>query len=91
MNPQKIFSICNLVAMGGWMLLLFTPRNHWVSTGLAGRVVPLLLATVYLCLLVAHWGEGAGGFGSLKEVEALFANPWMLLAGWIHYLAFDLF
>ncbi len=91
MNPQKIFAICNLVAMLGWTLLIFTPRKHWVSTVLAGRVIPLLLATVYLCLLAAHWGESAGGFGSLKEVASLFANPWMLLAGWVHYLAFDLF
>jgi len=42
-------------------------------------------------VLAAHWGESAGGFGSLREVAALFANPWLLLAGWIHYLAFDLF
>jgi len=32
-----------------------------------------------------------GGFGSLAEVARLFANPWLLLAGWTHYLAFDLF
>jgi hypothetical protein len=31
-----------------------------------------------------------GGFGSLAEVASLFANPWLLLAGWVHYLAFDL-
>jgi hypothetical protein len=24
-------------------------------------------------------------------VSALFSNPWVLLAGWTHYLAFDLF
>jgi hypothetical protein len=23
-------------------------------------------------------------------VTQLFANPWLLLAGWLHYLAFDL-
>ena len=31
-----------------------------------------------------------GGFSSLDDVALLFSNPWMLLAGWIHYLAFDL-
>jgi hypothetical protein len=31
-----------------------------------------------------------GGFSSLSAVAALFADPWLLLAGWIHYLAFDL-
>src|SRR6266851_3862823 len=24
-------------------------------------------------------------------IVTLFSNPWLLLAGWIHYLAFDLF
>jgi hypothetical protein len=32
-----------------------------------------------------------GGFSSLTGVSALFDNPWGLLAGWTHYLAFDLF
>ena len=32
-----------------------------------------------------------GGFGTLAEVKALFRVDALLLAGWIHYLAFDLF
>jgi hypothetical protein len=32
-----------------------------------------------------------GGFSSLSSVSRLFENPWALLAGWTHYLAFDLF
>ena len=32
-----------------------------------------------------------GGFATLGQVAQLFQNPWLLLAGWIHYLAFDLF
>jgi hypothetical protein len=32
-----------------------------------------------------------GGFGSVAEVQALFAQPGALVAGWLHYLAFDLF
>jgi hypothetical protein len=31
-----------------------------------------------------------GGFSTLSGVASLFANPWLLLAGWVHYLAFDL-
>jgi hypothetical protein len=38
-----------------------------------------------------HFGEPGGGFGSLSQVSQLFQNPYKLLAGWIHYLAFDLF
>ena len=32
-----------------------------------------------------------GGFGTLAQVKALLATEPTLLAGWIHYLAFDLF
>ena len=42
-------------------------------------------------VVTLNWAGSDGGFGSLPEVSALFANQWLLLAGWIHYLAFDLF
>ncbi|MDA7782649.1 ABA4-like family protein [Gammaproteobacteria bacterium] len=32
-----------------------------------------------------------GGIGSLDAVLLAFGNPYVLTAGWIHYLAFDLF
>jgi len=32
-----------------------------------------------------------GGFGSLADVATLFQKRELLLAGWIHYLCFDLF
>jgi hypothetical protein len=91
MTPEHIFSICSVAAMAGWILLIVTPRRSWASTLVAGRVIPLLLAGVYFIVLVAHWGERTGGFSSLAAVSALFSNQWLLLAGWIHYLAFDLF
>ena len=56
-----------------------------------GVVIPLVIAILYAYLIAAHWGERQGGFGTLDEVAALFSNRWLLLAGWIHYLAFDLF
>ncbi len=34
---------------------------------------------------------GGGGFGSIEQVRTLFANNAALTAGWLHYLAFDLF
>jgi len=38
-----------------------------------------------------HFAGGEGGFGSIADVRLLFASDEILLAGWIHYLAFDLF
>ena len=31
------------------------------------------------------------GFDSLAAVDQFFENRYLLLAGWVHYLAFDLF
>ena len=56
-----------------------------------GVVLPLLLAVIYSGLLVGHWGESGGSFRTLAGVSTLFENHWLLLAGWVHYLAFDLF
>jgi hypothetical protein len=55
-----------------------------------GLVVPALLAAAYVALIASNWGSANGGFSSLAGVSALFSSPWLLLAGWIHYLAFDL-
>ena len=90
MNPESIFAAANLVAVAGWLLLLLAPRNRWASLA-AGTVIPMTLATAYLLLLAVNWSGSRGGFSSLRAVAELFSNPWLLLAGWVHYLAFDLF
>jgi hypothetical protein len=91
MNPETLFSICGMMVVPGWLLLVFAPRWKWSARIIAGVVIPLLLAIVYLSLVVTNFGKSEGGFGSLAEVSKLFQNPYNLLAGWIHYLAFDLF
>ncbi len=92
MTPEHIFSIANDVAALAWVVLILGGRLRWVPNVVAGFVVPLLLAGLYGWLILKHWGDpGGGGFSSLPAVAALFGNPWKLLAGWVHYLAFDLF
>jgi hypothetical protein len=90
MTPEKLFSILNLMAIAGWLSLIFLPRARWASR-VAPVAIPALLAVAYTALIVASLPWGEGGFSSLAGVRALFANPWALLAGWAHYLAFDLF
>jgi len=91
MSLETIFSTCGTLAMLGWLLLIFVPRWKWTARFIAACLVPLALAVVYLVLVATHFGQSEGGFGSLAEVSLLFRNPHNLLAGWIHYLAFDLF
>ena len=91
MNPEQIFSISNAVALIGWLILVFTGRKRWSAPLVTGAILPLLLALVYTGIIAAHWAGSEGGFGTLAEVAKLFSNHWLLLAGWVHYLAFDLF
>jgi hypothetical protein len=91
MTPERLFSLCNSLALIGWLMLIFAGRMRWAARMVTGVVIPLVIALLYSYLVAAHWGETQGGFGTLNGVAALFSNPWLLLAGWIHYLAFDLF
>ena len=90
MTPELLFSLANLAAALSWMLLVVLPGRRWVADTVAGVGVPVCLAVLYLVLVAACWGRSAGGFSTLADVALLFANPWMLLAGWVHYLCFDL-
>jgi Domain of unknown function (DUF4281) len=91
MTPERLFSLCNSLALIGWLILVFAGRMRWAARLVTGAAIPLMIAVLYTYLIAAHWGETQGGFGTLDGVAALFSNRWLLLAGWIHYLAFDLF
>jgi len=93
MTPEDGFRLANLLALAGWLALIagIVLRRERLRVLVAWRVVPVLLALAYLALLVGAPREGAGGgFGTLAAVAALFESRWALLAGWIHYLCFDL-
>jgi hypothetical protein len=91
MTADQIFQICNTLALIGWLMLVLFGWKRWVSSAVTAVFLPLLFAIIYSGLLLAHWGGSSGNFNSLTGVAALFSNPWLLLAGWVHYLAFDLF
>lgn len=90
MTPEQIFSIVNLLAVVPWIMLVVLPRQRWVTDIVTSTVVPLLFALVYAGIVVTTFGRTPGGFSTLGAVATLFSSPWALLAGWIHYLAFDL-
>jgi hypothetical protein len=90
MSADQLFQIASTLVLPGWLLLILAPRWRYTMP-VAAVGLPLLLAVLYAVLIGQHWGEGEGGFGTLDEVTKLFANRYVLLGGWIHYLAFDLF
>ena len=91
MNIDTLFTICNVVPLPLWILLVFAPEWKWTGIIVHSMVIPMVLAVVYLVLMATTFGDTEGNFNSLEGLHALFAADEALLAGWIHYLVFDLF
>ncbi|AHJ98531.1 ABA4-like family protein [Hymenobacter swuensis] len=93
LTPDFLFSLANPIALLGWALLGLAPRWRLTQRLVLNGALPLVLAGCYSLLIGSHYlGPHAreGGFSTLTDVAALFHNPWALLAGWVHYLCFDL-
>lgn len=91
MTLETVFSIVGVIAMTGWLLLLLYPLIPNWSDRIAGTILPIVLSFGYFALLIMPSSDKAGGFGTLAEVMELFSYEQAALAGWIHFLAFDLF
>jgi hypothetical protein len=90
MPPEDLFPIANLLAMAGWATLALSPLSPRWSDRIAGQAIPIVLSVGYTALVLAFWSRAPGGFDLLPNVMALFTQPEIALAGWVHYLAFDL-
>jgi hypothetical protein len=89
MALETLFSVASTLVLAGWLALLLTPARYRLWRPLA-VVVALALCMLYAGLIGAFWTSGKGDFSSLAGVAQLFEHPGLLLAGWVHYLAFDL-
>lgn len=92
MSPDTVFTVCTNGVLPAWILLAVAPRWAWTQRLVHALWIPLLLAPVYAWALVtASAAPDGAGFGSLQGVILFFTVPKVALAGWLHYLAFDLF
>ena len=82
--------MAGMIAIVGWLMLAVVPKQPFTQI-IAAFISPLLLAALYLYFIAMHFRGAEGGFGSLADVATLFQKRELLLAGWIHYLCFDLF
>lgn len=95
MDPHFVFGAAGPLAMLGWLALLLSliaPAVRRPAQTAARLLIPAVLGVGYVVLLAQGWGGAPGaGFGSIEQVRALFSVDAALAAGWLHYLAFDLF
>jgi hypothetical protein len=90
MTPEQVFSMANAIAVLCWILLAVLPGPRWVTAIVTGTAMPVSFALLYVAIVAAVFGGAQGSYATLAGVRQLFMNPWLLVAGWVHYLAFDL-
>jgi hypothetical protein len=88
MSDAQLFQFANTAALLSWVVLIVQPKR---MAPLLRFAMPVLMAMLYIWALATAPANPDGGFGSLAQVKALFSQDRAVLAGWVHYLAFDLF
>lgn len=90
-DPDILFTLGSRLALIGWAVLIFLPRRIALLLAIPKFAIPVLLGLAYSGIMAARFFDSGGGYNSIEEVRALFAHDEILVAGWLHYLAFDLF
>ncbi len=89
MTAAFVFQLVNALVLPAWLSLVFFPKKKWRQ--LVVYTIALLMALVYAVYVVSGLGQfNPEAFSTLAGIKALFATDQAVLAGWIHYLVFDL-
>ncbi|ATB33661.1 ABA4-like family protein [Melittangium boletus] len=90
MNDELLLRLLNLPVLFGWAVMVFAPRARVTRWWLESDVLPLVIGGVYLVKVVPYLPALLGEFDTLEHIHRISeGRPGMVLAGWIHYLAFD--
>jgi hypothetical protein len=93
MDLETLFSLSNLAVMPFWILMIFLPGWAWTRRIIQSPLVILPPALIYALLIFPNLGTVLTRVASptLAGITTLLGTPNLALAGWMHYLAFDLF
>jgi len=92
---NRLFQVSSAFALCGWGLLFILPT--WVAANPIWILIPAALLALlygYTLFFGGRYDDPAkprkGHFFSMRGVLKLFESRSAVLAGWIHFLAFDL-
>jgi len=95
MDHETVFSLINYIVMPAWALLILAPNWRGTHKVVHAAFIPLIMFVIYTYYIgwALYFGGGAdgGSFFTLEGVMTAFTSPVAVLAGWAHYLVFDLF
>lgn len=90
MSSEFLFKAVTIGVIPFWLLLAVLPNAAVTRVAVHSVAPAVALGLVYAWLFHTVPGPGAS-FTSLEGLRATFQSDQMLLAGWVHYLVFDLF
>lgn len=92
---NRIFQLANTLALIGWVILFVAPS--WAASNPVFILAPAALLAIiygYTLFFGGRYDEQGkprkGNFFNFRGVLKLFESRSAVLAGWIHFLAFDL-
>ena len=93
LSYDMISSIASNLAILGWIGIVLLPKSDLVVKVIARLAIPGLMAVLYITLLATHWGDvpEGGGLGSINEMQLFFSVDGLMVVGWMHFMAWDLF
>lgn len=92
-----VFNAVNMLALVGWVALIFLPRWPALLSAVLYLGVGLLCVAYAIGLigvvsgLIPNPQGGGADFSTIAGVRAIFGSDAGVTIGWTHYLAFDLF
>lgn len=90
MNANTIFAAVNLIALAGWLLIVFAPYSRATRRLIDSMVLPVVLALVYAAALVIAFSLMPQVVWTLEGIAEVMSDPWIMTLGWTHLVAFDL-
>lgn len=92
---DTVFALVNGWALIAWLVLLALPRGDlsraFVLFGGVGLLCLAYALTLAVLLASTPGDAQSASFTTIAGIRALFATDGGVVAGWTHYLAFDLF
>lgn len=93
MDYELMYQIANAIVVVPWMLMIFLPRGKVTDWAVYSYFVPLLLGLAYVIFFsqsLSQSNPDLANFSTLEGLMGLFQSKGAVLAGWLHYLAFDM-
>lgn len=93
MTPDALFQIVNTAILPAWLLIVFLPHWRYTQKIVHAIWIPCILGLFYAYLLFSSDGTAPNDidFTTLQGIMSMLSNPQAFLAGWVHYIIFDLF